>query len=135
MRYFGDMLKGFKEFISQGNAIDLAVGVIIGAAFSAVVTALVSGIITPLIAAIFGKPDISHVGNFVLNGAEFSVGSVLQALLNFLLVALALYFAIVLPINHMKKRAAARKPVEVVVEEPNEHTVLLTEIRDALQRV
>ncbi|WP_026555748.1 large conductance mechanosensitive channel protein MscL [Arthrobacter sp. 35W] len=128
------MLKGFKEFISHGNAIDLAVGVIIGAAFSAVVTALVEGIITPMIAAIFGKPDISHVGNFVLNGAEFSVGSVLQALLNFLLVAIALYFAIVLPINHMKARAAARRPVEEIVAEVDEQTVLLTEIRDALRR-
>ncbi|WP_427018918.1 large conductance mechanosensitive channel protein MscL [Pseudarthrobacter sp. P1] len=128
------MLKGFKEFISHGNAIDLAVGVIIGAAFSAVVTALVNGIITPLIAAIFGKPDISHVGNFILNGAEFSVGSVLQALLNFALVAIALYFAIVLPINHLKARATARRPVEEIVAEVDEQTVLLTEIRDALRR-
>lgn len=127
------MFKGFREFISRGNAIDLAVGVIIGAAFSAIVKALVDGIITPLVAAIFGQPDISRVGNFTINNAQFSVGSVLQAILNFLLVAIAVYFCIVLPINLMKARLAARRPIEEVAKESNEQTVLLTEIRDALR--
>jgi len=101
------MVKGFKDFLMRGNVVDLAVAVVIGAAFGAVVTAFVGGIINPLIAAIFGQPDISRVGNFVLNEAQFSVGSVLQAIVNFLLVAAAVYFAVVVPMNHLQERRKA----------------------------
>ena len=68
-----NVLNGFKEFIMRGNAIDLAVGVIIGAAFSAVVSAIVENLFTPLIAAIFGEPDLSSVLSFTINGAAFSI--------------------------------------------------------------
>ena len=95
------MVKGFRDFILRGNVIDLAVAVVIGAAFGAVITSLVENIINPLIAAIFGKPDISGVGHFVVNGANFSVGAVLQAILNFLFVAAAVYFVLVMPMNRL----------------------------------
>jgi large conductance mechanosensitive channel len=111
--------------------MDLAIAVVMGTAFTAVVTALVDGIIMPLVAAIFAQPDISAVGNFTLNGAEFSIGSVLQAVLNFLLIALAVYFVLVLPMKHLMERF--KKPEEEAAEEANEQTILLTEIRDALR--
>ncbi|MBU4336042.1 MAG: large conductance mechanosensitive channel protein MscL [Actinobacteria bacterium] len=126
------MVQGFKEFIARGNAIDLAVGVIIGAAFSSIVTALNTGLISPLIAAVFGQPDISGVLQFAINGADFSLGLVLQAILNFLITALALYFAIVLPINAMRARRA--KGLTEAPKAPAEDVLLLTEIRDLLAR-
>ena len=93
------MLKGFKEFIMRGNVVDLAVAVVIGAAFTQIVSALVTGLINPLIAAIFGKTDISGVWKFEINNAVFSIGLILQAALNFLFVAAAIYFLIVMPLN------------------------------------
>jgi large conductance mechanosensitive channel len=126
-----DLLNGFKDFIARGNVIDLAVGIAIGTAFTAVVTGLLNGIINPLIAAIFGQPDISGVGSFTLNEANFSIGLFLQALLNFLIVAAAIYFFVVVPINKLK---SLRKTSEEVVEEAAaEEVVLLTEIRDLLR--
>jgi large conductance mechanosensitive channel len=126
-----NMLDGFKTFIMRGNVIDLAVAVIIGAAFGAVVTALTEGILFPLIAAIFGEPDLTAVGNFTINGANFSIGVVLDALLNFLLVAAALYFCIVFPMNKLaERRARGKEPEPAPVPEPN--VVLLAEIRDLL---
>ena len=99
-------MNGFKKFLLRGNVVDLAVAVVIGAAFTAVVNALVSGLITPLIAAIFGKPNLDHVANFDLNGAHFSIGVILTALVNFVLVAAAVYFPIVLPVNTLLERYA-----------------------------
>jgi large conductance mechanosensitive channel len=125
------MLKGFKDFLMRGNVVDLAVAVVIGAAFSAVVTAFVKGIITPLIAAIFGKPSLAAVGNFTLNGAAFTVGSVLDAILNFALVAAAVYFVIVVPMNHLAARRKAG--VEPEPKAPAEDVLLLQEIRDLLR--
>ena len=99
------MLKGFRQFIMRGNVIDLAVAVVIGAAFGGVVSSLVSNIITPLIAAIVGKPDFSA---FVLNvnGAVISYGVFLNALISFLMIAAAVYFFMVAPMNAWKARAA-----------------------------
>ena len=125
------MIKGFKEFITRGNVIDLATGLIIGAAFTAVVNALVDGLINPLIAALFGEPDLSNVGNFKLNGAEFSIGLVLTAIINFLLVAAAIYFLIVTPINKLAER---RKKDETIEAAGPTEIELLTEIRDALTK-
>ena len=99
------MLKGFKQFILRGNVLDLAVAVVIGGAFGAVVTSLVSNIITPLIAAIVGKPDFSAF-NLTINGAVISYGVFLNALIAFLLVAAAVYFFMVAPMNAWKARAA-----------------------------
>ena len=124
------MLKGFREFVLRGNVIDLAVAVVLGAAFTAIITALVNNIINPLIAAIFGKPDISGVGNFAINGANFSIGAVLQAILNFIFVAAAVYFVLVLPMNRLM--AMRKQGAEAAPDAPSEEVLLLTQIRDLL---
>jgi large conductance mechanosensitive channel len=97
---------GFKKFVLRGNVIDLAVAVVLGAAFTAVVNSIVAGLINPLIAAIFGKPNLDRVATFELNGAHFSIGVILTAVVNFLLVAAAVYFVIVLPVNALLQRYA-----------------------------
>jgi large conductance mechanosensitive channel len=125
------MIKGFKEFIMRGNVVDLAVAVVIGAAFAAVVKALIDGFINPLIAAIFGKPDLTQVMTFTINHAEFSIGLILSAIINFLLVAAAIYFIIVLPLNTLAARRKAG--VEPEPEAPGEDILLLQEIRDLLK--
>ncbi len=99
------MLKGFKQFIMRGSVIDLAVAVVIGAAFGAVVTSFVTNILNPLIAAIVGKPDFSAF-QATLNGGVISYGLFLNALISFLLIALAVYFFIVAPMNALKARQA-----------------------------
>ena len=93
------MLKGFKEFISRGNVIELAVGVIIGAAFKNIVDALVNGVINPLIAAFVGKPDFSKAFIVTFHGTDITFGVLLTAVINFLIMAFALYFFLVLPMN------------------------------------
>jgi large conductance mechanosensitive channel len=124
------MLKGFRQFIAQGNVLDLAVAVVIGAAFSKVIDGLVAGIINPLVAAIFGKPNLANVGEFAINGSQFSIGLVLAPLFTFLVTAAAIYFFVIVPYNAMKARMT--KPVETVDETP-EDVALLREIRDALK--
>ena len=99
------MLKGFREFVMRGNVLDLAVAVVMGAAFGAVVTSLVTNIITPSIAAIFGKPDFSAL-SLTINGSTIAYGSFLTAVISFLLVATAVYFFIVTPMNTLKKLSA-----------------------------
>lgn len=99
------MLKGFRDFIMRGNVIDLAVAVVMGAAFGALVTSFVTSILTPLIAAIFKKPDFSAL-TWTLNGAVITYGTFLNALISFLLVATAVYFFIVAPMNAWKARSA-----------------------------
>jgi large conductance mechanosensitive channel len=99
------MLKGFKEFIMRGNVVDLAVAVVIGAAFGAVVTSFVTDVFTPLIAAIVGKPDFSAFVAHV-NGSEVKYGLFLNALIAFLLIAAAIYFVMIAPMNAWKARQA-----------------------------
>ena len=99
------MFKGFREFILRGNVIDLAVAVGVGAAFGAVVTAFVGNILTPLIAAIAGKPDFSALV-LHLHGSEIKYGMFLNSLTSFLLIAGAVYFAMVAPMNAWKERQA-----------------------------
>jgi large conductance mechanosensitive channel len=99
------MLKGFKQFVTRSNVMDLAVAVVIGAAFGAVVTSFVNNIITKVIAAVFSKPDFSAL-NLTLNGTDVAVGSFLNDLISFLLVAAAVYFFMVAPMNAWKARAA-----------------------------
>lgn len=96
-------MKGFKAFIMRGNVVDLAVGVMIGGAFGAVVAALVKDILTPFIAAIVGKPDFSSLG-FSVGTTKFPVGDFLNAVVAFLLMAAAIYFFVVLPINVLNER-------------------------------
>ena len=124
------MLKGFKEFISRGNVVELAVGVIIGAAFKNIIDALVDGIINPLIAAVIGKPDFSDAFILTLNGTDVKFGLLITAIINFLLMALAIYFCIVMPMNALNNRR--KKDEEETVEEVSDEVKLLTEIRDAL---
>jgi large conductance mechanosensitive channel len=97
------MLKGFKQFVMRGNMLDLAVAVVLGTAFGAVVTALVKDLLTPLIAAIAGEPDFSAIA-FEVNGSKFLVGDFVNALVSFLLVAAAVYFFVVVPVNALKAR-------------------------------
>jgi large conductance mechanosensitive channel len=125
-----NVLNGFKEFVLRGNAIDLAVGVVIGTAFSAIITSVVNGLINPLVAAIFGQPDLTGVGNFEINEAQFSLGLILDALFKFLCVAIALYFFIVLPMNHLAARR--KRDVEPEPAAPAEDVRVLQEIRDLL---
>lgn len=99
------MFKGFRQFIMRGNVMDLAVAVVIGAAFGAVVTAFVTSILTPFIAAIVGKPDFSAF-SFTVNGTAIPYGLFLNALISFLLIAGAVYFFMVAPMNAWKARAA-----------------------------
>jgi large conductance mechanosensitive channel len=97
------MLKGFRDFLMRGNVVDLAVAVVVGGAFGAVVTALVKDLITPLIAALFGKPDFSAIV-FEVNGSKFLIGDFLNALVAFLMVATAIYFFVVTPVNALMAR-------------------------------
>jgi large conductance mechanosensitive channel len=107
------MLSGFKQFILRGNVVDLAVGVVIGVAFGSVVTAFTKDLLTPLIAALIGKPDFSSI-SFTVNGTPFPVGDFINALVSFLLVAAAVYFFVVTPINaliaRMRKAPAPADP-------------------------
>jgi large conductance mechanosensitive channel len=122
------MVKGFRDFLMRGNVVDLAVAVVIGAAFGAVIKAFTDGLLNPLIAAIFGKKNLDSVGTFTINGADFSIGVVLTALINFSIIAAVIYFLVVVPMNKLKERSAKEEEVETA-----EEIVLLREIRDSLQ--
>ncbi|MES2059603.1 MAG: large conductance mechanosensitive channel protein MscL [Patescibacteria group bacterium] len=105
------MIKGFKEFILRGNVVDLAVGVVMGAAFGNIVTALVKDILTPLIGAIAKVPDFSGLV-FILNDSKFAYGDFLNVLISFLLVSIAVYFFIIVPMNALVKRMKHEKPAD-----------------------
>jgi large conductance mechanosensitive channel len=94
---------GFRQFLLRGNVIDLAVAVVIGGAFGAVVAALVKDLLTPLIAAVVGTPDFSAI-TFTVNNSRFLIGDFVNALLAFVLVAAALYYVVVLPVNRLTAR-------------------------------
>ena len=106
------MIKGFLAFLSRGNVLDLAVAVVIGGAFGAVVTALVRDLLTPLIAAIFGKPSFGALV-LTINGSHFLYGDFLNAIISFLCIAAAVYYAVVLPAEKIAswRRNAATEPV------------------------
>jgi large conductance mechanosensitive channel len=126
-----DILNGFKEFVMRGSVIDLAVGVVIGTAFSTIVTSLVDNFISPLIAVLFGEPNFDQALILVINNAEFRFGAIITAIINFLAIAAALYFFVVLPLN---KLHGLRKKGEVAEPEaPAEDVLVLQEIRDLLK--
>jgi len=102
--------QGISRFHYARNVLDLAVGVVIGAAFGAVVTSFTKDLLTPAIAAVIGKPDFSSI-LFTVNGSKLMVGNFLNALISFLLVASAVYFAVILPVNAMMKRLTKPAPV------------------------
>jgi large conductance mechanosensitive channel len=103
------MLKEFKAFLFRGNVVDLAVAVVIGLAFGAVITALVADIITPLIAAIFGSHDFSAL-KFTINNSTFLYGSFINAVISFVLIAAAVFFVVVKPMNAIAARRAKDEP-------------------------
>ena len=124
------MIKGFREFIMRGNVIDMAIGIIIGGAFTPIVTAI-SDVLLSIIAGLVGSPEFDSVLMFTINGSEVRPGVILTALVNFLLVAAALYFFVVLPMNKFNERV--HRNDEVIEEAADANTELLTEIRDALK--
>jgi large conductance mechanosensitive channel len=121
------MLKGFREFVLRGNVVDLAVAVVVGAAFGGVVTSFVADLLTPLIAAIGGKPDFSSL-SFTINHSTFRYGRFVNALVSFLMVAVAVYFAVVLPLKKLSTQRSVQKPPA-----KPEEVQLLAQIRDLLE--
>lgn len=139
------MIDGFKKFIARGNMIDMAVGVVMGGAVTTVVNSIVENLINPLIAMIFGKPNMDGLLAFTFNNATISFGAVLGAMLNFLIIAVAVYFFVLVPINKIRDVSAAllaskkaSGDSEAAEEQqkslsPEEQTVILLEqIRDQL---
>ncbi|MFC6258533.1 mechanosensitive ion channel protein MscL [Kocuria sp. CNJ-770] len=128
------MLKGFKDFIMKGNVLDLAVAVIVGAAFAQVVNAMVEAVLMPGISALVGSPNFDSFAVVSLNGNDIRFGVLLTALVNFLLVAAAVYVAVVLPMNRVLEARNRRLGIDPDVEEADAQVQLLTEIRDELRR-
>lgn len=135
------MIKGFKEFILRGNVIDLAVAVVIGAAFTGIVNAIVGSVFNPLIGALFNAESLAKalpVGIPTTSGgtATLYFGAVIAAVIQFVLVALVVYFALIIPINYLKRVSFLRKEAGVVDDKPAPPTELelLAEIRDLLAR-
>ena len=122
------MLKGFKEFISRGNVIDLAVAVVIGAAFTGLVTAFTQNVVQPLVDRVGATPDKEYgILRIPLGGDQFvDLNAVLSAAINFVIVAAVIYFVIVLPFKKLKERDAKVASAETEL-------TLLTEIRDLLR--
>jgi large conductance mechanosensitive channel len=134
------MLKGFREFILRGNVIDLAVAVVIGTAFTAIVNGLVTGIFNPVIALLFNSGELAKAG-IELRPAEgttpavfLSWGLVISAVIQFLLVAIVVYFALIVPMNYVKKLQARRAGVQDEAPAGPTDTELLIEIRDLLAK-
>jgi large conductance mechanosensitive channel len=105
------MAGGFKQFLLRGNVVDLAVGVVVGAAFGSVVTAFTKDLLTPLIAAVAGKPDFSAI-QFTVNGSKFPIGDFVNAIVSFVIVAAAVYYMVVLPINALVSRSRKEPPAD-----------------------
>ena len=103
------MLNEFKTFLFRGTVVDLAVAVVIGIAFGAVITALVADILTPLIAAIFGSHDFSAL-TFTINSSTFLYGDFINAVIAFVLIAAAVFFVVVKPMNALAARRAKDEP-------------------------
>jgi len=121
------MFKGFRDFIMRGNVVDLAVAVIIGAAFNQIVNSMVGDVLTPLIGAIFGRPDFSGI----VIGPIF-LGKFINALLTFLIVAIVIYFGIVVPMKKLQERIDKKKAAQPA-SAPSEEVRLLSEILETLK--
>ena len=125
------MLKGFKDFVIRGNVIDLAVGLIMGTAFTAVVTSLVQAVLMPAISMLIGSPNFD---DFLVFG-QVKIGVFLTAVVNFVLIAAAVYFAVVIPVQKLTEIALAKQKAEdEAVEKEETELDLLKEIRDALAK-
>jgi large conductance mechanosensitive channel len=129
------MLKGFKEFILRGNVIDLAVAVVIGAAFTAVVNSIVNNVFNPLIGALSMSDSLDNALTVTVGDAHIKFGAVVASIINFLIVAVVVYFVFVYPINEIRKRAdRLRKKGVVEPEAPVTELDVLSEIRDLLAK-
>ncbi|HEU4981166.1 MAG TPA: large conductance mechanosensitive channel protein MscL [Acidobacteriaceae bacterium] len=102
------MLKGFRDFVLRGNVVDLAVAVVIGAAFTHVINSLVSDIINPLISAIVGQPNFSYLVATV-NGGKITYGNFVNAVIQFIIIAAAIYFFMVVPVQKLLKKFQPQK--------------------------
>ena len=131
----------FKEFITRGNVMDMAVGIIIGGAFTAIVTSLLNDLLMPIIAAIFGGIDFTSL-KYVIRAADEAAGieeaairygSFIQAIVNFLLIAIVI-FLLVRGLNKLRRKKEEPAPEPAPDPEPSEEVKLLTEIRDALKK-
>lgn len=126
------MWKAFKEFINRGNVMDLAVAVVIGAAFTQIVNSLVADIITPIIGVLLGGIDFIKNLSITIGGATIKYGAFIQAIINFFIVAFAM-FLIVQAYNHFKNKEETKEEVKKQVQ-PSQEVVLLTQIRDIMER-
>lgn len=113
------MLNEFKQFLLRGNVVDLAVGVVVGGAFGTIVTALVTDILTPFIAAIAKVPDFGGL-SFAVNGSEFMYGHFINALISFVLVAGAVFFFVVKPMNLLIAKARQEPPADPTTKKCSE---------------
>jgi len=105
------VLKGFKQFLLRGNVVDMGVGIVIGASFGAVVTGFVKDLLTPFIAALVKQPDFSAL-TFTINGSKFLYGEFINALVSFVIIAAAIYFFVVLPVNALVARSRKEAPAD-----------------------
>lgn len=136
------IFKGFKDFIARGNAIEMAVGIVIGAAFTAVINTIVDSLINPIIGFFLGSTSLANFWYITLptlpwgdedRAAQISVGGIADAILTFLLIAIAVYLLIVLPMNKLAERRAAKTGTEDAPAEIPADEALLAEIRDLLK--
>lgn len=127
-------IKGFKKFISRGSMIDMAVGVVMGSAVTTVVNSIVNHLISPLIGMIGGVPDMSGVLTITFNGATISFGAILNAIINFLLIGVAVYLCIVLPISKLRDMGANEEAKNTEPTTEEQTLAVLQEIRDELKR-
>ena len=128
------MLKEFKKFISQGNVLDLAIGMIIGASFKAIVDSFVNDIVSPILGIFLGGIDFSQL-SITVGQAQIMYGNFINSIISFLIIAFVL-FMVVKAINTAKEKMSRNKAVEEAVEEaaPSKEEILLTEIRDLLKK-
>jgi large conductance mechanosensitive channel len=124
------VIKEFRDFILRGNAVELAVAVIMGAAFTSIINSIVKGLFTPLIGVFGGTPDFSE-NKFTINGSVFLWGDVVNAIISFLVIAVIVFFVIVKPMNAAMARMKRQEEVEP--DAPTVDQKLLTEIRDLLK--
>ena len=125
------LIREFKEFISKGNVMGMAVGLIVGSAFTAIVTSLNQDIITPLLGLILGQIDFTSL-SLTVGGASVMYGNFIQAIITFLITALTLFF-VLKGFNKMTRKKEEEKKEEPAPE-PSEDVKLLTEIRDLLKK-
>ena len=125
------MLKEFRDFISRGNVLDLAVGVVMGSAFSAIVTSLVDDIIMPFVGLIIGGIDFTNMA-LKINNVSINYGNFIQVLIDFLIIGVSIFF-VIKGINKLRKKKE-EEPTPEPIAEPTKEEKLLTEIRDLLKR-